>query len=260
MNTPSLNEFTDFSNRSVLVTGASGGIGAAIAKRFADAGARVFIHYRSDEAGATALEKEINDSGSKAHKVRADVSKKSDVEAMFAEIEKEAGSIDVLINNAGNYPQHSIVDMEEEDWDSVMNANLRSTYLCTRAFTKYVSKDTGGSIVNIASIEGQNPTPLHSHYCSAKSAVIMYSRVAANELAQYNIRCNVVLPGLIWAEGIEENWPEGVEGWKKAAPLTRLGDAKDVANACLFLSSDAANWITGAELRVDGGVMSNKIF
>ncbi|MCZ6674772.1 MAG: SDR family NAD(P)-dependent oxidoreductase [Verrucomicrobia bacterium] len=260
MNISSLNEFTDFKGRSVIVTGASGGIGAGIAKRFAEAGAQVFIHFRSDEAGAAALVHEINDAGGQAKKVYADVSNKMDVEAMFAQISREAESLDVLINNAGNYPQNSIIDMEEEDWDSVINSNLRSTFLCTQTVTKYMSKNKGGSIVNIASIEGQSPTPLHSHYCAAKSGVIMFTRTSANELAQNNIRCNVILPGLIWAEGIEENWPEGVEGWKKAAPLTRLGQAKDVANACLFLSSDAASWITGAELRVDGGVMSNKIF
>lgn len=253
-------EFTDFNERSVLVTGASRGIGAGVAKRFAEAGAHVFIHYRSDEAGAAAVQKVINDAGGKAHIVYADVTKKTDVQTMFSEIAKEVESLDVLINNAGNYPQNSLVDMEEEDWDSVINANLRSTFLCTQEFTKYTSKDKGGAIINISSIEGESPTPLHSHYCAAKSAVTMFSRVSANELAEKNVRCNVVLPGLIWAPGIEENWPEGVEGWKKAAPLTRLGQPSDIANACLFLCSEAASWITGAELRVDGGVMSNKIF
>jgi len=260
MNSESLTEFTDFTGRSVLVTGASRGIGAGIAKRFAEAGAQVFIHYRSGGARAAALAAEIVESGGKATTVYADVTKKSDIEAMFAQIANETETLDVLVNNAGNYPQNTIADMAEEDWDSVLNANLRSTFLCTQAFTKQVAKEKGGSIVNIASIEGESPTPQHSHYCSAKSAVIMFTRVSANELAPYQIRCNVILPGLIWAEGIEENWPEGVEGWKKAAPLKRLGQARDVANACLFLSSEAASWITGAELRVDGGVMSNKIF
>ena len=112
-----VNEFTDFTGRSVLITGGSGGIGAGIATRFADAGAQVVVHYRSDEAGATAVVEGIIEAGGQAHKVHADVSKKSEVEAMFAQAADKAGSIDILINNAGNYPQNSIVDMQEEDWD-----------------------------------------------------------------------------------------------------------------------------------------------
>lgn len=256
----SLNEFTDFTGRSVVVTGASGVVGKGIAKRFAEAGAYVFIHYRSGESKASALESEIRELGGKAKMVQADVSKKVEVEAMFKDVASETGSIDVLINNAGNYPLSSIIDMDEEEWDSVINSNLRSTFLCTQAVIHYMQQGNGGSIVNIASIEAQSPTPLHSHYCAAKSGVIMFTRTSANELGQHNIRCNVVLPGLIWREGIEQQWPEGVEGWQKAAPLSRLGRAVDVANACMFLSSDAADWISGAELRVDGGVLSNKAF
>ena len=252
--------FTDFSGRTAIVTGACRGIGAGIARRFAEAGSQVFIHYRSGEADAAAVAAEINEAGGQASTLYADLSLKPEVDEMFAKAASKGDSIDILINNAGNYPQNSLADMEEADWDFVMNANLRSTFLCTQAMTKYHSPQKGGSIINISSIEGESPTPLHSHYCSAKSAVTMFTRVSANELAQFNIRCNAVLPGLIAAPGIEENWPEGVEGWKKAAPLTRLGEPVDVANACIFLCSEAANWITGAELRVDGGVMSNKIF
>ncbi len=260
MTKSTLSEFTDFTGRTVVVTGASGVVGEGIVRRFAEAGANVIIHYRSDESKASALTSEIRESGAQADMIQADVSQKKEVEALFEEVGGESGSIDILINNAGNYPMSSIMEMDEEEWDRVINANLRSTFLCTQAVIPYMRQGNGGAIVNIASIEAQSPTPMHSHYCAAKSAVLMFTRTSANELGEYGIRCNAVLPGLIWREGIEQQWPEGVEGWCKAAPLTRLGQSLDVANACLFLSSDAASWISGAELRVDGGVMSNRVF
>jgi NAD(P)-dependent dehydrogenase (short-subunit alcohol dehydrogenase family) len=166
-----------------------------------------------------------------------------------------------LVNNAGIYPLHSLLDMADDDWDSVVDASLRSTYLCTQlAARQMIADEVAGAIVNIASIEAQNPAPLHSHYNAAKAAVVMFTKSVANELGPQGIRVNVVSPGLIWAEGIETNWADGVERWQKSAALTRLGQPDDVADACLFFASPAARWITGAELVVDGGVMTKQIF
>lgn len=256
----SLTKFTDFTDRTVVITGATGVVGAGVAERFAEAGAIVYIHYRSGKETAEQLQQEIINNGGQAKTVYADVSIKEDVQQMFATIGEANKYIDVLINNAGNYPVSHIVDMAEEEWDSVINSNMRSTFLCSQAVVPYMKEANNKSIVNVSSIESQNATPMHSHYTAAKAGINMFTRTAANEFGQYGIRCNAVLPGLIWREGIEEQWPEGVEGWKKSAPLKRLGLAEDVANACLFLSSHAASWITGAELRVDGGVLSNKAF
>jgi NAD(P)-dependent dehydrogenase (short-subunit alcohol dehydrogenase family) len=151
--------------------------------------------------------------------------------------------------------------MSEAEWDEVVNSNLRSTFLCTQAVARQMmAQGDGGAIVNIASIEAENPAPMHSHYNAAKGGVVMHTAAAANELGPHGIRVNAVSPGLIWREGIEQAWPDGVERFLKAAPLGRLGRADDVADACLFLASPAARWITGANLRVDGGVMTKQIF
>ena len=128
------------------------------------------------------------------------------------------------------------------------------------SFLQMVERECGGSIINIASIEAENAAPMHAHYCAAKAGVVMLTESSAQELGRHGIRVNCVSPGLIWREGIDEAWPEGVERWMKAAPLSRLGTPQDIANACLFLASNAAEWITGANLRVDGGVMTSQIF
>ncbi len=259
MPSSSLAEFTDFTGCTVVITGASGVVGAGIAERFAEAGARVVIHYRSGRARAEALQRKIEDNGGQAVTISADVGRKQEVQQMFADIATDQ-PVDVLINNAGHYPLSSIVDMTTAEWDAVMCANMRSTFLCTQSVIAYMKAARHKSIVNISSIESQHVMPMHSHYTAAKAGVNMFTRSAASELGRYGIRCNAVLPGLIWRQGIEAEWPEGVAGWRKSAPLERLGRAEDVANACLFLSSTAAAWITGAELRVDGGVLSSKAF
>jgi NAD(P)-dependent dehydrogenase (short-subunit alcohol dehydrogenase family) len=151
--------------------------------------------------------------------------------------------------------------MSESEWDAVIDANLRSVFLCTQAAAKQMmAQGSGGAIVNIASIEGENPAPLHSHYDAAKGGVLMHTMAAANELGPHGIRVNAVSPGLIWREGLAEAWPDGVARYKKAVPLGRLGLADDIADACLFLASPAARWITGVNLRVDGGVMTKQIY
>jgi NAD(P)-dependent dehydrogenase (short-subunit alcohol dehydrogenase family) len=138
----------------------------------------------------------------------------------------------------------------------VVDASLKSVFLCTQAAARLmVERGIQGAIVNIASIEAESPEPDHSHYDAAKAGVLMHTRSAAFELAPHGIRVNAVSPGLIWQPGIEESWPEGVARWQAAAPLQRMGFSEDVADACLFLASPAARWITGVNLRVDGGVM-----
>lgn len=253
--------FFDFSNKTVLVTGSGSGLGRGIALRFAQAGATLIINYRSSQSGAEQLVAQIESLGGRGLAIQADVTSKAEVSTLIAQAVNTFGQIDVLINNCGIYPLSSLTDMDEQEWDGVINANLRSVFLCTQAVAnQMIEQKTGGSIVNIASIEGENPAPMHSHYNAAKGGVIMHTMAAANELGPHNIRVNTVSPGLLWREGIEDAWPDGVERWQKAAPLTRLGQPDDVADACLFLASPAARWITGANLRVDGGVMTNQIF
>ena len=261
MNIPSPQELFNFSGQVVIVTGSGSGLGMGIAARFAQAGAGVVVNYRASRAGAQSVVAEIEQMGRQAIAVQADVTKKTDVERLLAQTLDAFGQLNVLVNNAGIYPLSLLVDMAEEEWDAVVDANLRSTFLCTQAAAKQmIAQDNGGAIINIASIEAENPAPMHSHYDAAKGGVLMHTRAAANELAPYGIRINAVSPGLIWREGLDEAWPDGVARFKKAAPLGRLGQADDVADACLFLASSAARWITGVNLRVDGGVMTKQIY
>lgn len=261
MDIPQPHKLLDFSQQVVLVTGAGGGIGAGIARRFAQAGAALVVHYRANVAGARAVVDEIISAGGRAVAIGADVTQRADVERLVQQAVTALGRLDVLVNNAGIYPLSSLIEMTEADWDAVMNANLRSVFLCTQAAARQmIAQGTGGAIVNIASIEGENAAPMHSHYNAAKAGVLMYTEAAAHELGPHGIRVNAVSPGLIWREGIEQAWPDGVQRWKRAAPLVRLGMPEDVADACLFLASPGARWITGANLRVDGGVMTKQIF
>lgn len=258
---PNPKDFFDFTDKVVLVTGASGGIGRGIALRFAQAGAKVVVHYHSNHQSAQQVVADIEEMGGQATAVSANLAQKEAVAQMVKQAVAVYGRIDSLINNAGNYPLATLLDMSEDEWDSVLNANLRSVFLCTQAVAKQmIAQNDGGSIVNIASIEAENPAPMHSHYNAAFGGVLMHTKASAQELGQHNIRVNAVSPGLIWRNGIEQAWPDGVARWQKAAPLTRLGQPEDVADACLFLASPAARWITGVNLRVDGGVMTNQIF
>ena len=253
----------NFVGKTVLVTGASAGIGAGIARRFAQCGATVLIHYRSNLDDALVLQEELHKQGLKAHTISADLTQLNEVETLFSYATATYGEIDILVNNAGIYPLQSVLGMAVEEWDAVMNANLKSVFLCTQAFARQAQAHPHRgtpSIINIGSIEAENPAPLHSHYNASKGGLLMYTMACANELAPLGIRVNMVSPGLIWREGIEINWADGVKRWEQAAPLKRLGQAEDVADACLFLASSAARWITGINLRVDGGIMTKQIF
>lgn len=251
----------DFSDQVVLVTGGGSGIGAGISRRFAEAGANVVLNYLTSESGANQVVEEIKGMGREAFSIQADVSNAADVDRLLGRTLETFERIDVLINNAGIYPLSTLLDMTEERWDQVIDASLRSTFLCTKAVgVQMIEQGDGGAIVNITSIEAENPAPLHAHYNAAKGGVHMFTKSVANELGPHGIRVNAVAPGLIWKEGIEQEWPDGVQRWLKTAPLGRLGMPDDVADACLFLASPAARWITGASLLVDGGVMTKQIF
>jgi NAD(P)-dependent dehydrogenase (short-subunit alcohol dehydrogenase family) len=261
MAAPAPRDLLDFTGRAVLVTGSGSGLGRGIAARFAEAGADVAVHYNRSADGAAEVVQAIEKSGGRAVALQTDVTDRAAVERLVAAAVEAFGRLDVLVNNAGVYPLASLLEMGEEDWDLVLDSNLRSVFLCTQmAARQMLAQGGGGAIVNIASIEGESPAPLHSHYNAAKGGVLMHTRAAAHELGRHGIRVNAVSPGLIWREGIEQAWPDGVERWKQAAPLTRLGLPEDVADACLFLASPAARWITGANLRVDGGVMARPSF
>lgn len=256
-----MSEPLELSGKVAVVTGASRGIGRAIASRFAAAGAAVVVHYREREAEAHGLATILEENGTRVVAIGADLREPDQVERLFRDAANELGEVDVLVNNAGTYPLARLVDATPEDWKTVVETNLLSVHLATQAAARRITaRGAPGAVVNVASIEGLRPAPEHSHYVAAKSGVLAYTRSAALELGPHGIRVNAVSPGLIWREGIEEAWPEGVASFRSRAPLGRLGRPEEVAEACLFLSSARASFITGANLVVDGGVLTAPAF
>jgi NAD(P)-dependent dehydrogenase (short-subunit alcohol dehydrogenase family) len=258
---PAVGTLLDFTGKVVLITGAGGGIGQGIATRFAEAGAQIAAHYHTSAAQAEALAQRITAAGGQAATLQADITHPQEVARLMEQAVAQFGRIDVLINNAARQTLASLLDMDPAEWDAMIMTNLRGVFLCTQAAARQmIAQAGGGSIINITSIGAEQPAPRHSHYNASKSGIQMYTRAAANELGAYGIRVNAVAPGLIWRAGLDRDWPEGVAGWQRAAPLKRVGMPEDVADACLFLASPAARWISGISLRVDGGVMSSRIY
>lgn len=247
---PAANVSYDFSSSRVLITGAAGGLGSALALAFAEAGASLALHYRGDEAKARRLLQSLP--GSERHfLVEAEATDEASVTAAMESIAARGLGLDVLVNNAGSYPVAGLADLEAGDFRAVLDANLTSAHIFARAALSLMGP--GSAIVNIASIEALRPAGGHAHYAAAKAALIQYTKSQALELGPRGIRANAVSPGLLDRPGLAQAWPEGLAGWNRASPSARPGEAAEVAAACLFLASGAASWINGANLIVDGG-------
>ncbi len=242
---------TLLAGRTALITGAGGGIGRGIALRFAEEGAAVALHCRTAVAAAEALAREI---GPRAVVLPgADLTVEDDCRRLVAEAaDWGGGRLDALVNNAGVQPVHALPGMPTADWRAVVDTNLTSVFACTQAAAE-VMRGHGGTITHIASVEARTPAPGHAHYAAAKAAVVMHARAAAREYGPYGIRVNTVSPGLIERDGLEDAWPEGVRRWREAVAVGRLGRPEDVGDACVFLASPLASWVTGHDLVVDGG-------
>ncbi|MGM9386978.1 SDR family NAD(P)-dependent oxidoreductase [Streptomyces sp. Amel2xC10] len=242
---------TLLAGRTALITGAGGGIGRGIALRFAEEGAAVALHCRTAVAAAEALAREI---GPRAVVLPgADLTVEDDCRRLVAEAaDWGGGRLDALVNNAGVQPVRALPGMPAADWRAVVDTNLTSVFACTQAAAE-VMRGHGGTITHIASVEARTPAPGHAHYAAAKAAVVMHARAAAREYGPYGIRVNTVSPGLIERDGLEDAWPEGVRRWREAVAVGRLGRPEDVGDACVFLASPLASWVTGHDLVVDGG-------
>ncbi len=246
----------DLGGTVAVVTGAAGGIGGGIAGRLSAAGADVVLHYRTGAAAAEALARELRAAGGRAVPAQADITDPDACAGLVEVAVGEFGRLDVLVNNAGVQPVQPLDGMSVADWRSVVDVNLTGTFACTQAAVA-VMRESGGSIISIASIEGSQPAFSHAHYCASKAAIRMHARAAALEYGPLGIRVNTVSPGLIDRPGLAEAWPEGVQRWGAAAPLRRLGRPSDIGDACVFLASPMARWITGHDLVVDGGVSAH---
>ncbi len=243
-----------------VVTGASRGIGRAIALALADAGAHVVVNYRSSEDAANAVAEEIIDDDGDAMALHADVSDPDAVEAMIRTVCKRYPRIDILVNNAGILPFEDFLDITPEMWDRVMAVNLRSVFLCSQAVARImIERDTPGRIVNISSQMARGGGKRMAHYCASKAGVSLLTKSMAVELGIYNITCNAVLPGTFETDINRENLsnPAKYNYLTSRTPLRRLGELKELAAAVVFLASPVASYITGAELLVDGGMVAN---
>ncbi|MHB0854497.1 MAG: SDR family NAD(P)-dependent oxidoreductase [Rectinema subterraneum] len=247
-----ISDLFDFTGKTVLVTGASGGLGAGIARVFAAAGAAILIHFHSGRERAENLRDSLPGPG-RHECVQADGSSENEIGCCMKQVARLCGEsgLSVLINNAGVYPSSALLDTDLATWHAVMDTNLSSMHLFTREAAKIMRP--GSAIVNIASIEGLKPVRAHAHYAVSKAAVIHYTMAAALELAPLGIRVNSVSPGLVDRPGLVEDWPEGYKRYVSAAPLGRVGTPDEIGYSCLFLASKAADWITGVNLVVDGG-------
>lgn len=243
----------DLTGRVALVTGASGGIGAGIARRLAEAGAHLVIHFRRDEAGASALARSLGG----ALLVGGDLAAPGAAQRVVDEVTSfELGPLDVVVHNAADQRLGELRAADRTDWDEVLSTNLVAVAeLTAAAAERLIAAKRPGAFVMISSIEAVQPATGHGVYAASKAALLQYVRAAAGEYGRHGIRVNAVCPGLIGRPGLGDDWPEGVARWHAAAPLGRLGTPEDVANAVAFLASDLAAWVTGAALTVDGGVL-----
>lgn len=237
-----------------MVTGAGGGLGGGIARSFAAAGAAVVVHYRNSAEPAAAVVEDILAGGGRAVSAQCDVTDPDGCASLMAAGVEAFGRLDTVVANAGVQPVADLATMSVPQWREVIDTNVTGSFATVQAAASVLRRrGGGGSIILIGSIEGTHPAWSHAHYCASKAAVLHFARAAALEYGRDGIRVNTVSPGLIWRAGLDGDWPDGVARFRQAAPLGRLGRPADVGNACVFLASSMAEWITGQNLVVDGG-------
>lgn len=243
--------------KNVIITGASRGIGKGIAQVFGNAGANVAFTYSSSEAPALELENELSAMGVKAKAYKSNAASFAESEELVAKVlEDFGGTIDVLINNAGITKDNLLMRMGEEDFDSVIEINLKSVFNMTKAVQRTMLKQRKGSIINMSSVVGVKGNAGQTNYAASKAGMIGFTKSVALELGSRNIRCNAIAPGFIETEMTDKLDEKTVQGWRDAIPLKRGGSPEDVANACLFLASDLSAYVTGQVLNVDGGMLT----
>ena len=243
-------------NKTVLITGASRGIGKGIATVFAEHGANVVFTYSSSVDAANALETELQGLGVQAKGYQSNAADFEQSQELVENILADFSTIDVLINNAGITKDNLLMRISEEDFDKVIEVNLKSVFNLTKAVQRTMLKQRHGSIINMSSVVGLKGNAGQSNYAASKAGIIGFSKSVALELGSRNIRCNVIAPGFIETEMTAQLSEDVVAGWRAGIPLKRGGTPNDVANACVFLASDLSSYITGQVLSVDGGMLT----
>ena len=242
--------------KTALVTGASKGIGNAVAKKFAAQGANVAFTYLSSVEKGEALEKELTAMGVKAKGYRSDASDFEAAEKLIGSVVEDFGGLDVLVNNAGITKDNLLMRMSEEMWDTVMNVNLKSVFNTVKASTRTFMKQRSGSIINMTSVVGIKGNAGQGNYAASKAGIIGFTKSVALELGSRGIRCNAIAPGFIETEMTAALDEKMVQSWRDAIPLKRGGTPEDVAECAVFLASDMATYISGQVIQVDGGMLT----
>jgi len=243
-------------NKTVIITGATRGIGRGIAIKMAEEGANVAFTFSSSVDAAKSLEKELKHLGVKSKAYQSNAADFEASQELVTEIIKEFGNVDILINNAGITKDNLLMRISEADFDQVMEVNLKSVFNMTKAVIRPMMKQRKGSIINMSSVVGVKGNAGQTNYAASKAGILGFTKSVALELGSRNIRCNAIAPGFIETEMTAKLDEATVDEWRKAIPLKRGGTPEDVANACLFLASDNSAYITGQTLHVDGGMLT----
>lgn len=239
-----------------IITGASRGIGKAIAQRFIEEGAKVAFTYLSSEEKAKALEAELTANGGEARGFKSNASEFDAAQKLADEVIEAYGQIDILVNNAGITKDNLLMRMSEEDWDEVININLKSAFNLTKAVLRPMLKARQGSIINMSSVVGVSGNPGQANYAASKAGMIGFTKSVAQELGSRNIRCNAIAPGFIETEMTAALDEAVVQGWRDGIPMKRGGTPEDVANTTVFLASDLSAYVTGQTINVCGGMLT----
>lgn len=242
--------------KTALITGASKGIGRAIAMRYAEHGANVAFTYLSSVEQGQALEAELSSKGVKAKGYRSDASDFAQADKLINDVIADFGALDILVNNAGITQDTLLLRMSEDMWDKVIAVNLKSCFNTVKAATKQMMKQKSGSIINMTSVVGIKGNAGQANYAASKAGIIGFTKSVALELGSRGIRSNAVAPGFIETEMTAKLDEKTVQGWREAIPMKRGGQPDDVANACIFLGSDLSSYISGQVLQVDGAMLT----
>jgi len=242
--------------KTVIITGASRGIGRGIAEVFAKQGANIAFTYRSSDEKAKALEDELSANGCKVKGYKSDASNFEAAQQLAVDVLEEFGSIDVLVNNAGITKDGLLMRMSENDFDSVMDINMKSVFNMTKAVLRPMLKQRKGSIINMSSVVGVKGNAGQANYSASKAAINGFTKSTALELGSRNIRCNSIAPGFIETEMTDALGEVQIQEWRNTIPLKRGGTTEDIANSALFLASDMSAYVTGQVIHVCGGMLT----